>query len=402
MPTYSDTKVDLVINKPTQSQFDGAAGLDPTELYLVDPEFAGGKALATDNNGDIVETSVTSTELGYLSGTTSSVQTQLNGKASTSLDNLSANGQMIIDSQNGTVSNCVLDIPQDINITLYNGTLTLKSGSKYYMANGTQYQTSADLTITQSSNGTFMVIIPTAGTSISTVSLSNCVSGATDSLSGTAYHAWLDTTNNVVNYYSSDGTTPMVMALPLAKITVSGGAISSIDQVFNGIGFIGHHTFVTPDVKALIPDGYNSDGTLKSMLASTNALSIIDMGTNNKSRYVILGIADGTISPNNATIQYVSREDNASDPYGFTFKDNKYIGIGSSVLNIQLYFVKLAIIEREQTSPYSAKNIVIRQSVQTATVEMLNNYLSTLTGYNASATQTLKNVNGVLTWVTDS
>ena len=31
----------------------------------------------------------------------------------------------------------------------------------------------------------------------------------------------------------------------------------------------------------------------------------------------------------------------------------------------------------------------------------ISDYLKTITGYNGTATQTLKNVNGVLTWVTD-
>ena len=59
MPTYSDTKVDLIINKPSKTQFDAAAGLDPTQLYLVEPEFVGNKLLMTDSNGDIVETNQT-------------------------------------------------------------------------------------------------------------------------------------------------------------------------------------------------------------------------------------------------------------------------------------------------------------------------------------------------------
>ena len=46
------------------------------------------KALASDSSGFIVATSVTDTELGYVSGVTSAIQTQLNGKASTTLNNL--------------------------------------------------------------------------------------------------------------------------------------------------------------------------------------------------------------------------------------------------------------------------------------------------------------------------
>jgi hypothetical protein len=39
------------------------------------------RALASDANGDVSVTDVTSTELGYLDGVTSAVQTQLDNKA---------------------------------------------------------------------------------------------------------------------------------------------------------------------------------------------------------------------------------------------------------------------------------------------------------------------------------
>ena len=71
MPTYSDTKVDLVINKPTQSQFDSAAGLDPTEVYFVDPQFTGNKLLQTSANGDIVESDESPLTIQALSATDS-------------------------------------------------------------------------------------------------------------------------------------------------------------------------------------------------------------------------------------------------------------------------------------------------------------------------------------------
>lgn len=64
MTTYSDTSTDLVINRLTKTQFNSATGLDNEELWLVDPEFSGDKVLATDSNGDIVETNVATTDLG--------------------------------------------------------------------------------------------------------------------------------------------------------------------------------------------------------------------------------------------------------------------------------------------------------------------------------------------------
>jgi hypothetical protein len=45
-----------------------------------DTGFTASRALATDGSLNIVTTSVTSTELGYLSGVTSALQTQINGK----------------------------------------------------------------------------------------------------------------------------------------------------------------------------------------------------------------------------------------------------------------------------------------------------------------------------------
>lgn len=47
------------------------------------------RALISNGSGFVSVSSVTATELGYVSGVTSAIQTQLNGKASTALDNLS-------------------------------------------------------------------------------------------------------------------------------------------------------------------------------------------------------------------------------------------------------------------------------------------------------------------------
>jgi hypothetical protein len=48
------------------------------------------RALASDSSGFITESSVTATELGYVSGVTSAIQTQLSGKASTDLSNVAS------------------------------------------------------------------------------------------------------------------------------------------------------------------------------------------------------------------------------------------------------------------------------------------------------------------------
>lgn len=61
------------------------------------------RALQSDGSGVISVSAVTTTELGYLSGVTSAIQTQLNGKASTALGNLASvaiNASLVASSDN--------------------------------------------------------------------------------------------------------------------------------------------------------------------------------------------------------------------------------------------------------------------------------------------------------------
>ena len=70
----------LKINYATKTQIDEATDLSETELYIVDPEYTGKKALATDENGNIIESITTDTELSRLSGVTANVQQQINAE----------------------------------------------------------------------------------------------------------------------------------------------------------------------------------------------------------------------------------------------------------------------------------------------------------------------------------
>lgn len=72
MSTLTENYInDLKINKPTRTQLENATTLSSDELYLENPEFTGGKLLATDSNGDIVESDDTPTVIQALSATDS-------------------------------------------------------------------------------------------------------------------------------------------------------------------------------------------------------------------------------------------------------------------------------------------------------------------------------------------
>lgn len=57
MTNYNDINVEkpLVANNLTKTQFENAVNLPQDELYFVDPEFTGNKALITNSEGNITE-----------------------------------------------------------------------------------------------------------------------------------------------------------------------------------------------------------------------------------------------------------------------------------------------------------------------------------------------------------
>jgi len=93
-----------------QATITGAATTIDTE------DLTASRALASDSSGKVAVSSVTATELGYLSGVTSAVQTQLGGKQATSEKN-QANGYAGLDSS-GKLSDAVLP---DLAISEYLG-----------------------------------------------------------------------------------------------------------------------------------------------------------------------------------------------------------------------------------------------------------------------------------------
>lgn len=81
MATSSDTNLPSpIFNVMPLTVFNGLTDISSTEFYFVDPEFAGGKVLITDSNGNLVESTITSTQLSSLGSVTSDIQTQINNK----------------------------------------------------------------------------------------------------------------------------------------------------------------------------------------------------------------------------------------------------------------------------------------------------------------------------------
>ncbi len=281
-------------------------------------------------------------------------------------------------------SNCITEIPQDIKWELNNGTFTLKAGSVLTLPDGTQVTTTADKTATStaSAGSKLMLIVNPENSAISSYYKAAFFSGPTAPSTTYHYGWWYDTTNNVIKRTGDYGSTwTGSYCFPIAIATASGSGIESIDQVFNGVGYIGQSKFLLPSVKVLLATGINTDGSLKSTSFTNNSLQIVTSG-GTYNRMMFLNNSSFQVTEN----AWYYREDTN------LWYDQNDIPFTSGVVYLGDCFSQNDLITKFE----------IRQPVRIATVEMVNNYLSTLTGYDATATQTLKNVNGVFIWVTDS
>lgn len=191
-------------------------------------------------------------------------------------------------------SNSITGIPQDINLELSSGTLTLKSGSKVYVPNGDgvfdTITTAADKTMFDSSvayggqvlvcynsNNNTLVGARVGGTNtIGSGTIADRPAASSMSFGAGLYYA---TDENILYIGNkSQNTWAAGASLPLAIVSITSGVgCTGIDQVFNGFGYIGSTVFALPGVKGLVPNGRNADGTLKSIeITISNVLTTTD------------------------------------------------------------------------------------------------------------------------------
>lgn len=226
------------------------------------------------------------------------------------------------------ITNCITEIPQDIKLELSNGTLTLKAGSKVYVPYGpTAYNlvtVTSDISKTATHKGTFMVI-KSDKNAIYLADIRGCLSGTLenqpttlDSASGLYYATdqnaiWL-TGNSGADWYASED-----YSFPIAIITVSNGAISSIDQVFNGFGYIGGTRFILPNVKGLAPDGRNEDGSLKNYEWTVDKVNVYSWTPKSGKSTINITYGQGT---NNYGPYYEQEEEPTTSGIWYNPKEN--------------------------------------------------------------------------------
>ena len=225
------------------------------------------------------------------------------------------------------ITNCILEIPQNINLELNNGTLTLKAGSKTYMPRSgggfDELVTTKDITYSHTYDGEYLLFIDSKIRWLSMMETVYCFSGTTEP-EKTGYKVWYDTGTNIINFYNADNVASK-KSFPIAKVTVSGGQISSIDAVFNGFGFIGSSVFSFPGLKVAVPNGRNPDGTLNNL--TTEQTRVLTTILPNSTRTKLWANANGLIAVNDET----------TSDYGYTYDERLNIVYSKSNMQRRNY-----------------------------------------------------------------
>lgn len=216
------------------------------------------------------------------------------------------------------ITNCITEIPQDIKLEISGGSVKLKAGSKVWYPNGpnvfSSLTASSDITISPTGgSGKCLICVNVtndviqAGMSNST---NNCVSGP--GVEHRDYGMCYDTTTNIIQRWGDPGVLNATKAsFPLALVTQTDGAITSIDQVFNGFGYIGSTVFALPGVKGLIPDGRNADGTLKNTLLTKQSVNVFTPSSATFSQITNIALGS-TLSYHTFTYDEVNNKTSAS------------------------------------------------------------------------------------------
>lgn len=174
------------------------------------------------------------------------------------------------------VSNCITKIPQDIKLEIDNtGLLIIKAGSKVYKPNGTYFIIKTDRKVRYGASFSNIMGFADENGNLSFARQSYITSG-TIAPSGISdgRRFWFDTTNNVIKMYEPnvEPTSFKEVSLPIGIFSTSSTGFKSIDQIFNGFGYLGTTFFCLPGIEGLIPNGRNEDGSLNNIKFKTTTV----------------------------------------------------------------------------------------------------------------------------------
>ena len=261
-------------------------------------------------------------------------------------------------------TNRILEIPQDIKLELSNGTLTVKAGSKVRVPNGVdvfdEITTTQDGVVSFPGQTPDCLIFRHPNGVFTVVGKSQCFSGGS-APSGQTYMMWFDTTNGLMKFTSNSGSTwTSGYSLPLGICHAGTSNFTSIDQIFNGFGYIGSTVFALPGVKGAIPNGRNENGTCKATLTTLMSVKTDTFtGAAQRGWYLQTNGASSGNSP-----VYSDTQPSQNYIRWFSQKDNQWYDTHSSPeLNSETYVLPLASFNTDSTGKITSFKLCTVDSV---------------------------------------
>lgn len=309
------------------------------------------------------------------------------------------------------ITNCITKIPQDIKLELNNGTLTLKAGSKVYVPNGKNedgtnkyIEIILDVDVSRKdfkNNSYSALIIPRYNNGkidlISYSRIDSAISGTTlpESYTGNFYNI----TTNYMNAYEA-GNLIDTRAFPIGIMTLTNGICTSIDQIFNGFGYIGSTVFALPGVEGLIPNGRNADSSLNNTkIITTIVKTSTTAGTYN---FHIQLLSNGNVAFVANYYEQSTPPSNISYTVWYNTEENiKYLGDGTSWVRQDSLDAGTLYVTAGRITSFSPKNTF--QAVDRNDTEWLSgwgipDYSAgiSITSYTSSSNQFVAPCDGVL------
>ena len=246
------------------------------------------EALNTKADIDLNNTGVFSTSSGVVN-LTSSTPADANGKEVTSADFIKSNLL-------NYMTNRILEIPQDIKLELNNGVLTLKAGSKVYIPNGKNNDNSNKFDVVTIendievlSNNSTPFIYYNAPTGVVTFD-TTIYSGTTFPSNPITAQKFYKIDENYI--YRFDGTNwnkhSYSLSLGFCKKATGSNNVISIEQVFNGFGYIGSTIFALPGIKCLVGNGRNPDGSCITKIEEITKVNIYTINADRQNHKIVL------------------------------------------------------------------------------------------------------------------
>jgi hypothetical protein len=190
------------------------------------PGLTASRAVVTDSSKNLASSAVTSTELGYVSGVTSAIQTQLNGKQATlTIGNITDAGTdgIVVTGGTGAIIGSGVSLSQHVADTTHNGYLSSTDWNTFN-GKGSGSVTSVAMTVPAflsvsgspiTGSGTFAVSL--SGTALPLTNGGTGVTSVTTAPAATAFAGWDAnknlSANNHIEGYRTQATAASTLAL---------------------------------------------------------------------------------------------------------------------------------------------------------------------------------------------